>query len=381
MDFYSTLSPGLERVSQREIEILGGRIKEIRDNKGRIFFKGDLEVIPKINYLSRTIERLNILLHREEIPNISLEEIYERVYSIDWSEWIKEDQAFAIRPLRVGTHDFTSIDIGRVAGDALINSYKRDKNVRLKVNLNEPDIIVRVEVIFDEVIVGLDTTGDIALDKRGYRVFNHPAHLNATIASSLIYLSDWKDEETLLDPMCGSGTIPIEGALIKRNIPPGKFREKKYGFKFVNIFGYDLLEEIKKDILENERLYNIYGIDKNEKYILGAVENARSAGVLNTLTLSVGDATKMEENFKDIDVIIANPPYGIRMGSKRGVKKLYEKFLLSAKKIMHDSSRMVVITAEDKLFREAVVKQNFDIKDEFAVMFGGLLTRVFIISL
>lgn len=102
---------------------------------------------------------MNILLHREEIPNIALDDIYKRVYNIDWTEWIKENQSFAIRPLRAGEHNFTSIDIGRVAGEAVIKSYQRDKNIRLKVNLDEPDVIVRVEVIFDELIVGIDTTG------------------------------------------------------------------------------------------------------------------------------------------------------------------------------------------------------------------------------
>ncbi|AIJ06193.1 RNA methylase [Methanocaldococcus bathoardescens] len=381
MDYYVTLSPGLEKISKNEIESFEGKIKEIRENKGRIFFSGDLELIPKINYLSRTIERLNILLYREEIPNISLDDIYERVYNIDWTEWIKENQSFAIRPLRVGEHNFTSIDIGRVAGEALIKSYQKDKNVRLKVNLDEPDVIVRVEVIFDELIVGIDTTGDIALDKRGYRVFNHPAHLNATIASSLVYLSVWKDDEILLDPMCGSGTIPIEGALIKRNIPPGKFREEKYGFKFIDIFGYELLNKTKKEIAENKNNYKIIGLDKNQKYLDGAKENAKNAEVLDTIDFICGDATKLHERFDSVDVIIANPPYGIRMGSKRAVKKLYNEFLSSVKKVMHGSSRLIVITAEEKMFKDAVIKNNFEIKDEFDVMFGGLMTKVFYLTL
>ncbi|ACV24800.1 tRNA (guanine(6)-N2)-methyltransferase [Methanocaldococcus fervens] len=381
MDYYVTLSPGLENISKNEIEFFGGKIKEIRENKGRIFFSGDLELIPKINYLSRTIERMNILLHKEEIPNISLEDIYERVYSIDWTEWINENQSFAIRPLRAGEHNFTSIDIGRVAGEAVIKSYQKDKNVRLKVNLDEPDVIVRVEVIFDELIVGIDTTGDVALDKRGYRVFNHPAHINATIASSLIYLSDWKDDELFLDPMCGSGTIPIEGALIKRNVPPGKFREKKCGFKFVDIFGYELLNKIKEDIVENKNKYNIIGLDRNQKYLDGAEENAKNAEVLDTIKFIHGDATKLHEVFDSVDVIVVNPPYGIRMGSKRAVKKLYNEFLSSAKKIMHGSSRLIAITAEDKMFKEAIIKNNLEIKDEFNVMFGGLMTKVFYLTL
>ncbi|WP_456416944.1 tRNA (guanine(6)-N2)-methyltransferase [Methanocaldococcus sp.] len=381
MDFYVTLSPGLEKISKREIEEFGGKIREVREGKGRIFFNGDLYLIPKINYFSRTIKRLNILLHKEKIPNISLEDVYDRVYNIDWTNYIKEFQSFAIRPLRIGEHNFTSIDIGRVAGEALIKSYQKDKNVRLKVNLDYPDVIVRVEVVFDELIIGIDTTGDTALDKRGYRVFNHPAHIDSTIASSLIYLSDWKDDEILLDPMCGSGTIPIEGALIKRNIPPGKFREKKYGFIFVNMFGEELLNEVKKEVVEKENYYNIIGLDKNQKYLEGAKENAKSAGVLDTIKFVCGDATKLQDLFDSVDVIIVNPPYGIRMGSKRMVKKLYNEFLMSAKNIMDGNSRLIVITGEDRLFKEAVIKSNLEIKEKFNVMFGGLMTKVFYLTL
>lgn len=160
----------------------------------------------------------------------------------------------------------------------------------------------------------------------------------------------------LLDPMCGSGTIPIEGALMKRNIPPGKFRENKYGFKFIDIFGYELLDKIKKEIVENKNIYKIIGLDKNQKYLDGAKDNAKNAEVLDTIEFICGDATKLHEKFNESDVIIANPPYGIRIGSKRSVKKLYDEFLSSAKEIMHGSSRLIVITAEDKMFKDAIAK-------------------------
>ncbi|WP_423793184.1 tRNA (guanine(6)-N2)-methyltransferase [Methanocaldococcus indicus] len=375
MKFYATLSPGLEEIAKEDVINLGGKILEVREGKGRIFFKGKEELIAKTNYLSRTLERINILLHREKVEN--LEDIYKIIYNIDWS-FIDENQSFAIRPLRVGVHNFTSIDIGRVAGEALIKSYQKDKNVRLKVNLDNPDVIVRVELIFNELLVGLDTTGDVALDKRGWRVFNHPAHLNATIAASLVYFSNFKDDETLLDVMCGSGTIPIEAALLKRNIPPGIFREKKYSFQFLKLFGYNLLNKIKENISMNNNIYNIYGFDKNPKFIDGAKENANNANVLDTINFDVGDAEHFNMKF---DIIITNPPYGIRMGRKKYIKKLYENFLSSAKKNMHGDARIIVITAETKLFKDAIYKNNLEIKKNFKVMFGGLLTEVFYLTL
>ncbi|ENN96316.1 RNA methylase [Methanocaldococcus villosus KIN24-T80] len=381
MKFYSTLSPGLEDIAANELESLGAKILEKREGKGRIFLEGNLELIAKINYFSRTIERLNILLHREVLEDISLDEIYKRVYEINWEDWIKEEQSFAVRPLRVGEHNFTSIDIGRVAGEAVIKRYLSEKGVRLKVNLDEPDIIVRVELIFNELLVAIDTTGDEGLHKRGYRVYNHPAHLNATIAASLIYLSGWKDEEFLLDPMCGSGTIPIEGALIKRNIPIGKFRERRYGFSFVKIFGHELLDKIKNCYNENYRSYKIVGMDINSEYLEGAKKNAINANVIDTVKFLNGSAEELDKFFNSLDVIVTNPPYGIRMGKKRLIGKLYNNFLSSAKNLMHGDSRIVVITAESKLFKDAVIKNNFNIIKHFDVMFGGLLTKVYYIKL
>ncbi len=370
MEFFATLTPGLERFGKKEIESFGGKVYEVRENKGRIFFKGDEDLIAKTNYLSRVLERINILLYRGRVE--SLEDIYNVVYNLDWN-FINENFSFAIRPLRVGEHNFTSIDIGRVAGEAVIKRYLKDKNVRLKVNLDEPDVIIRVELIFDELLIGLDTTGDIALDKRGWRVFNHPAHLNATIASALIYLSNWKDDEKLLDCMCGSGTIPIEGALIKRNIPPGVFRLKKYGYQFLKLYGDEILNKIK--VNQNNNIYNIVGIDKNKKYLLGARQNAlNAANILETITFKEGDAENLREDF---DVLIVNPPYGIRMGRKGYIKKLYTNFLKSAKENMHGDSRIIVITAEIKFMEEAIYKNNLEIKERFRVKFGGLDTEVF----
>ncbi len=373
MQFYATLSPGLEEVAAREIEELGGRVTEVRRGRGRVFFEGDLKLMARLNYTARTLERIMVLLTVERFER--LDDVYRIVRSLDFS-WIKPDQSFAIRPLRVGEHDFTSLDVGRVAGQAVIDSYLDSKGVRLRVDLDNPDVIIRVDVIFDEVYVGIDTTGDEALHRRGYRVYDHPAPLNPTIASSLIMLSGWNSDRSLLDPMCGSGTILIEAAMIGRNIPPQKFRREK--FLFVNVFGEELLEEVRAEAeaLESNVRMKLVGIERFRKHILGGITNARAACVYDTLDFVQADATRL--CLKEVDVVVTNPPYGLRIARKGAIEDLYCGFLSSARDVVEE--RVVVITAEDAIFRRCALDNGYGIEDEFWVKYGGLDTRVFVLK-
>ncbi len=266
----------------------------------------------------------------------------------------------------MGEHDFTSIDIGRVAGQAVIDSYLEDYHYRLKVNLDEPDVIIRVDVIQDEFFIGLDTTGDDALHKRWYRVYSHPAPLNAAIAASMLRIAKWRENERLFDPMTGSGTIPIEAAMAGRNIAPSKNRV----FAYSKIF--NLASPPEK---ENKKVMEIYGMEKFRKHVEGAKENAKVARVDDTITFFQGDATK----FSDIeaDVIITNPPYGLRIGSKRMIEKLYNGFLSRAREILGSDGRIVVITASHKEMREAAKKNDFLIKEEIPVKYGELDAIIF----
>ena len=367
MKLYVTTTPGLEDVSAREIESLGGRVEEIRYGRGRVFLTGDLKLVAKLNYLARTIERVMVLLKVEKFD--SLNDIYKIVKEIDFS-FVNQDQSFAIRPLRVGNHDFTSLDVGRVAGQAVIDSYLESKGRRLKVNLDEPDVIIRVDVINDEVYVGLDTTGDVALHRRGYRVYEHPAPLNPAIASALVMLSEWKCDEILVDPMCGSGTILIESAMMCRNIPPQKLRES---FQFVKIWGKDILEDVKREVVENRIDLNLVGVERFRKHLRGAKINSEVAGVADTIDYVQGDATRL--CLKRADVIVTNPPYGLRIARKGLIEELYEGFLKSAVNV----DRVVVITAEHRILKEKAEKLGYRFEEERWVKYGGLDTKVFVL--
>ncbi len=360
--FYATLPPGLEDIAANEVEELGGRVFERRMGKGRIFFEGSKRLIASLNSYSRTLERVNVLLYRGNIS--TLDEIYHAVKKLDFG--FMEGRSFAIRSMRAGKHDFTSMDIARVAGQAVIDSFMESYGARLKVNLSTPDVILRVEVVEDELFIGLDTTGDDALHKRWWRVYNHPAHLNATIACAMLRIAGWSKEESLVDPMCGSGTIPIEAALMARGVV------NKRDFIYRKLCEMDVEErsiQLKVDL---------HGIEKFKKHLEGAIRNAENAGVLDTITFLLGDATRLEG---DYDVIITNPPYGLRIWKKSAIKKLYEKFTEAAGRCMHDESRMVVITAEHRLFERAAQNAGLSLIHERFVKYGGLITKILLYSL
>ncbi|WP_290899200.1 tRNA (guanine(6)-N2)-methyltransferase [Ferroglobus sp.] len=364
MIFYSTTSPGFEDVAAEELKELGCKIKEERRGKGRVFFEAKIEDIPKLNCFSRCSERIVLLLGRFKVERF--EDVYKAVKQIDFS-FIKPEQSFAIRSNRVGEHDFTSMDIAREAGQAVIDRYKEDFGVRLRVNLDEPDVIIRCDLVDDDFVVGVDTTGDEALHKRNYRIYQHPAPLNPTIASSLIRLSGWSHEYSLLDPMCGSGTILIEAGLMARNIPTCKFRKD---FAFKKLFQFPEIEWEERDV-ELE----LYGIEKFRKHVEGARKIAEYVGI--PIKFIQGDARKLDEYFESVDYIITNPPYGLRIARKGIIEDLYSKFFESASKILE--RRLVMITAEKKIAREYATR-FFEIKEERSVMYGGLNCSVFVLE-
>ncbi|MCS7121942.1 MAG: tRNA (guanine(6)-N2)-methyltransferase [Archaeoglobaceae archaeon] len=358
MLFYVTTLRGVEDVTAEEIKNYG-KVLEIR--RGRVIFEAPKGFIPKLNAQLRCAERVVALIDRGKFK--SLDELYSIVKSHDY-DFIK-GKSFAVRCTRVGSHNFTSIDVSRVAGQAVIDSFLEKHRERLKVNLDEPDVIVRVDVIDDEYFLGIDTTGE-GLHKRWWRVYNHPAHLNAIIACAMVKLAGWKFEESLIDPMCGSGTILIEAAMLGRNISPGKNRD----FAYFKILGEKV--EVSE---ENNKIMNLKGVEKFKKHVDGAKANAEKAGVLDTIVFEVGDALKLEGTY---DCIVTNPPYGLRVSRKGAIEKLYDGLCRAVKRCMHENSRFVVITSEFRLMSFLAEKNGLNVFHERFVQYGGLKTKLFI---
>lgn len=365
-ELLATTIRGLEDIAIREIEELLGRRAE-KIGEGKIKWKGKEEDVFIANYLARSIHRVIILLVNEKF--VDLTDIYEKFASIEYSNYIAPEQSFAVITRRKGKHDFTSIDVSREVGQAIIDSYLKEKRVRLRVNLDKPDVIMRVYVSDDRVMGGIDTTGQVSLHRRGYRVYQHPASLKTTIAYSLLRIADWRFEESLIDPMCGGGTIPIEAALYARNIPPGRFRKMEYAFERLTFIDRSAFERLKSKRLERELNLRIAATDVSERHVNGAIENARSAGVLDSIEFSVADARKIDLDF---DKIVVNVPYGIRMGSIKRIGKLYREFINNL--IRHNWKRLVVIVGSDIFLREAQGKLRLiDLRE---IMYGDLRTFI-----
>lgn len=373
--FYATTARGIEDVAAEELEELGASVETWR--AGRVYFKAPFTFFYPANYLTRCIHRVVILLRRAKVHN--LEEIYETARSLDLNS-VHPEQAFAVRPKRSGVHPFTSQDIGRVVGQAIIDAHLAAYGHRLRVNLSDPDVAISAELIDEDLLLGIDTTGDTALSKRGYRVYQHPAPLNPAVASGLVRLSDWNPSRSLLDPMCGSGTILIEAALAGRRLPPGRWRGT-FAFERLAFFERRVWEEVKEEahVGEERRRLRLFGIERGLKHVEGAVANAERAGVADVMHISHGDATK--DPLPPCELVITNPPYGVRVGKRRRMGQLYGGLLDNLRRWMPEGAKGLAITGEHQAFAEALAARDLPLLHQREIVLGDLPTRLFIFTI
>jgi 23S rRNA G2445 N2-methylase RlmL len=372
--FFATTVIGLEDVASKEVESLTGARAEL--DVGRIAFEGSLEDVYRLNLKASTINKVFIELCRSTFEGLN--DIYRLAKSLDYTWILDAQQTFAIRSERIGVHNFTSMDVSRVAGQAVIDSFANATGKRLKVNLDEPDVEIYCLVRNSDFIMGVNTTG-VSLHKRGYRVYSHPAALKPTIASAMLRIGGWTQAKSLIDPMCGGATIPIEAALEASGIPPNHLR-KDFAFLKLKICSQKDFEKVRAETLAKRKekgAQAIYAMEKFAKHMQGGIENAKKAGVQEAIKFKIGDATNPrdypEEKF---DLIVVNPPYGLRANPKEGVRKLYESFL-KALKAKSPEATLVIITAASKRFREAAENAGITIIEDRKIWHGELLTSIF----
>ncbi len=298
---------GLEDVLAKEVKKIGG--KNVRRGKRAVFYDGNLEMIYKSNYFLRTA--LRILKEIEVFQFKDVDQFYLKCKTVNWNKYFDVKQNFVISSVVVNSREFNnSMFASLKVKDAIADYFRENFGERPNVDTENPDIIVNVHIYQNTCTLSIDTTGE-SLHKRGYRVKQGEAPLNEVLASGLIMLAGWYGNSDFMDPMCGSGTLAIEAAMIAQNIPPAKFR-KEYAFQKWNDYDQLLWDKITEPTEKREFRYKIYASDISGSNLLNAQTNARRALVFNKIVFQKSDFNDLELSLEGA-TIITNPPYGERL--------------------------------------------------------------------
>lgn len=337
LEIIATSTFGLEAVVKREIENLGYKI--IRSEDAKITFLGDERAVVRANLWLRSADRVQIKM--AEFKALEFEDLFQQVKGIPWEEWIPVEGKFIVNGSSVKSKLSSVPACQSVAEKAIVERLKEVYGVDY-FQKSGALYDIKITLLKDRVTVTLDTTGP-GLHKRGYRVAMVDAPMKETLAAALIQLSFWKKGRLMVDPCCGSGTLPIEAALIGRNIAPGLNR--KFTAEDWEAIPKNLWKEERKaafEAIDYDTELEIYGFDINPAAVKAAIANAEEAGVDDCITFCVGDATRLGSagnagsvgsagsiNFagRESGVVVTNPPYGERIGDQKSIDKIYASFL------------------------------------------------------
>lgn len=330
---------GLEAVLKREIYDLGYEITKVED--GRVTFEGDEEAICRANIFLRTAERVMIQIGRFKAT--TFEELFQGIKNLPWEEYIPEDGKFWVKKASsINSKLFSPSDIQSIAKKAMVERMKQ-KYHKQWFKEDGAAYPVRIFLLKDEVTVALDTSGD-SLHKRGYRTMTSKAPLTETLAASLIMLTPWRKDRILVDPFCGSGTFPIEAAMIAANVAPGMNRDFT-AEEWTNLIDRKLWYECVKeaeDMIDTTVKVDIQGYDIDGDVIKAARENAKRAGVEHMIHFQQRAVADLSHP-KKYGFIITNPPYGERLEDKADLPALYTQIGQAYQRL--DSWSMFLITS------------------------------------
>jgi len=308
MRFVAKTLYGLEKVLAEELINLGAT--DVQTANRAVLFKGDMSLLYRVNYYVRTA--LSVLMPIADFRIRSKYDLYNGGSKIEWDKFLNPDDTFSVVPVINSTHFGHTGYAGLILKDAIADTFRKKTGRRPSVDTSDPGILINLHISNDLVTISIDSSV-VPLFKRGYRQEQSFAPLNEVLAAGIILLSGWKATATLTDPMCGSGTIPIEAGLIACNIPPGKFRQF-FGFQRWKDFDENLFEKIKLECNSQIGLspVKIFGSDISEQTLQYARTNVARAGLSDIVSLELSDF----KNLKSIDnhgYVFLNPPYGQRL--------------------------------------------------------------------
>lgn len=319
--FFATTAKGVEEVLAREMTGLG--LGGVTVEKGGVRFTGDLSACYRANLWLRTASR--ILIPLAEFPCDSPQQLYDGVRAISWDRYLTPDTTLAVECVLRDSSLTHSGFVALKTKDAIVDTLRDRFGSRPSVNPKDPDLLVNVHLVRNRCIVSLDSSGT-SLDRRGYRTEAGEAPLRETLAAALVLLTGWDGTVPLVDPLCGSGTILIEAALLALNRAPGLVRER-FGFQRWPTFEASRWRRLVDEARQAERTAlaaPLVGSDRLEDVLAVARSNSRRAGVEHFITFDARDVRELAPP-PPPGVILTNPPYGRRLGDEEQLKTFYRQ--------------------------------------------------------
>lgn len=350
----ATAAMGLEAIVAKEVRQLG---YETRVENSRVLFKAPISAIPRCNLWLRTADRVKVLV--SEFEARTFDELFEATKALPWENFISEDGQFPVSGKSHKSKLYSVSDCQSIVKKAIVERLRLKYGIASRMPETGSLYKVEVAILKDVVSLTIDTSG-IGLHKRGYRVGQGDAPLKETMAAALIMLTNWRPDETFIDPFCGSGTIPIEAALIGQNIAPGFNREfASENWEFIKEKYWEEAFEEAEDLANYDQKLNIIGSDIDHQMINIAKENALEAGLADLISwkqMQVKDLFIREEK----GYLVTNPPYGERLSDKKAVSQLYKD--LGTIMLNHPRWSVYILTAfkgfEDQFGRKATKKRK-----------------------
>ena len=337
---------GLEQVLASELIDLGAN--NVQVERRAVSFTGDKRMLYTANFCLRTASR--ILVPIATFKAKKTDDIYEQVKQLDWAQYMTAKTTFLIDATVYSDLFRHSQFITYRVKDAIVDWWMEHGGVRPSVQLTNPDIYLNVHISGDIVTLSLDSSGE-SLHKRGYRVANTQAPINEALAAGMLLLAGWKGQSDFYDPMCGSGTLLIEAALIARNIAPGIYR-KGFAFEKWADFDADLFEDIySDDSRERDFEHKIYGTDAGFYTVQAATKNVHSANLqrdIEVKQIRVQELRLADKNTENA-LVMMNPPYGERLSQDKDVLRLYQDMGTTLKHQFSGASAWIISSNEEAL--------------------------------
>ncbi|MBP3586541.1 MAG: RNA methyltransferase [Paludibacteraceae bacterium] len=339
---------GLESVLAEELIALGAN--NVKVERRAVSFTGDKRMLYQANFSLRTASR--ILKPIAQFKANNADELYLKAKEIDWSQYMTVTTGFAI-DATVYSEEFRHSKYATYRlKDAIADWWVEREGKRPNVKISDPDMNLNVHIAGTQVIISLDSSGE-SLHKRGYRVANTEAPINEALAAGMLLLAGWNGQSDFYDPMCGSGTLLIEAALIAQNIAPGIFR-KGFAFEKWNDFDAELFSEIyNDDSKEREFHHHIYGSDAGYYAVQVAMKNIKAAGVQSCVTVKQIRMQELKPSAQAQDthgaLVVINPPYGARLAQDKDVLRLYADMGTTLKHQFAGATAWIISSNEDAL--------------------------------